>query len=85
MSLKHDDVFQRESSKLHKQLDEVLLKLEPLEKQTVEYEQMKTELEKTKVCVQTPSFFTISRIQNFSNCYQDQWNALIVFTNFTTY
>ncbi|XP_016107154.1 little elongation complex subunit 1 isoform X1 [Sinocyclocheilus grahami] len=38
---------QRESSKLHKQLDEVLLKLEPLEKQTVEYEQMKTELEKT--------------------------------------
>ncbi|XP_050988350.1 little elongation complex subunit 1 [Labeo rohita] len=39
---------QRESSKLHKQLDEVLLKLEPLEKQTVEYEQMKTELEKTK-------------------------------------
>ncbi|XP_043117886.1 little elongation complex subunit 1 [Puntigrus tetrazona] len=40
---------QRESSKLHKQLDEVLLKLEPLEKQTVEYEQMKTELEKTKV------------------------------------
>lgn len=49
MSLKHDDVFQRESSKLHKQLDEVLLKLEPLEKQTVEYEQMKTELEKTKV------------------------------------
>ncbi|XP_073703557.1 little elongation complex subunit 1 [Garra rufa] len=39
---------QREGSKLHKQLDEVLLKLEPLEKQTVEYEQMKTELEKTK-------------------------------------
>ncbi|XP_052000045.1 little elongation complex subunit 1 [Xyrauchen texanus] len=39
---------QRESSKLHRQLDEVLLKLEPLEKQTVEYEQIKTELEKTK-------------------------------------
>ncbi|KAK7157288.1 hypothetical protein R3I93_008690 [Phoxinus phoxinus] len=39
---------QRESSKLHRQLDEVLLKLEPLEKQTVEYEQMKTELEKIK-------------------------------------
>ncbi|XP_067256950.1 little elongation complex subunit 1 [Chanodichthys erythropterus] len=39
---------QRESSKLHRQLDEVLLKLEPLEKQTVEYEQMKTELEKVK-------------------------------------
>uniref|UniRef100_A0A8C2IJG0 KIAA0947-like (H. sapiens) n=1 Tax=Cyprinus carpio TaxID=7962 RepID=A0A8C2IJG0_CYPCA len=39
---------EKESSKLHKQLDEVLLKLEPLEKQTVEYEQMKTELEKTK-------------------------------------
>uniref|UniRef100_A0A671RLP1 Little elongation complex subunit 1-like n=1 Tax=Sinocyclocheilus anshuiensis TaxID=1608454 RepID=A0A671RLP1_9TELE len=48
MSLKRHDVFQRESSKLHKQLDEVLLKFEPLEKQTVEYEQMKTELEKTK-------------------------------------
>ncbi|XP_026140619.1 little elongation complex subunit 1 [Carassius auratus] len=42
---------QRESSKLHKQLDEVLLKLEPLEKQTVEYEQMKTELEKTKTAL----------------------------------
>ncbi|XP_067305330.1 little elongation complex subunit 1 isoform X2 [Pseudorasbora parva] len=39
---------QRESSKLHRQLDEVLLKLEPLEKQTGEYEQMKTELEKIK-------------------------------------
>lgn len=39
---------QRESSKLHRQLDEVLLKLEPLEKQTVAYEQMKTELEKIK-------------------------------------
>lgn len=55
-SLKHDDVFQRESSKLHKQLDEVLLKLEPLEKQTVEYEQMKTELEKTKVVFKHPNF-----------------------------
>ncbi|NP_001030137.2 little elongation complex subunit 1 [Danio rerio] len=39
---------QRESSTLHRQLDEVLLKLEPLEKQTVKYEQMKTELENTK-------------------------------------
>lgn len=39
---------QRESSKLHRQLDEVLLKLEPLEKQTAEYEHIKTELEKTK-------------------------------------
>ncbi|XP_051721263.1 little elongation complex subunit 1 isoform X2 [Ctenopharyngodon idella] len=39
---------QRESSKLHRQLDEVLLKLEPLEKQTVQYEQMKTELENVK-------------------------------------
>ncbi|XP_051574122.1 LOW QUALITY PROTEIN: little elongation complex subunit 1-like [Myxocyprinus asiaticus] len=39
---------QRESSKLHTQLDEVMLKIEPLEKQTLEYEQIKTELEKTK-------------------------------------
>ncbi|XP_073667776.1 little elongation complex subunit 1 isoform X2 [Paramisgurnus dabryanus] len=39
---------QRESSKLHRQLDDVLLKLEPLEKQTAEYEHTKTELEKTK-------------------------------------
>ncbi|XP_055065422.2 little elongation complex subunit 1 isoform X1 [Misgurnus anguillicaudatus] len=39
---------QRESSKLHRQLDEVLMKLEPLEKQTAEYEHTKTELEKTK-------------------------------------
>ncbi|XP_056331192.1 little elongation complex subunit 1 [Danio aesculapii] len=39
---------QRESSTLHRQLDEVLLKLEPLEKQTVKYEQIKTELENTK-------------------------------------
>jgi len=53
-------VFHRESSKLHRQLDEVLLKLEPLEKQTVEYEQMKTELEKIKVCVQTPECLTIT-------------------------
>ncbi|KAL1259062.1 hypothetical protein QQF64_009639 [Cirrhinus molitorella] len=48
VTLKQKVVDTEESSKLHKQLDEVLLKLEPLEKQTVEYEQMKTELEKTK-------------------------------------
>ncbi|XP_042596442.1 little elongation complex subunit 1 isoform X2 [Cyprinus carpio] len=48
LTLKQKIVDTEESSKLHKQLDEVLLKLEPLEKQTVEYEQMKTELEKTK-------------------------------------
>uniref|UniRef100_A0A673JPD1 KIAA0947-like (H. sapiens) n=1 Tax=Sinocyclocheilus rhinocerous TaxID=307959 RepID=A0A673JPD1_9TELE len=58
--------FQRESSKLHKQLDEVLLKLEHLEKQTVEYEQMKTELEKTKVCVKHPNFLP-SLEQNLEN------------------
>ncbi|ROL42075.1 Little elongation complex subunit 1 [Anabarilius grahami] len=48
LTLKQKIVDTEESSKLHRQLDEVLLKLEPLEKQTVEYEQMKTELEKVK-------------------------------------
>lgn len=39
----------RESAKLHEELDEVLLKLGPLEKQTAEYEVIRAELEETKV------------------------------------
>ncbi|XP_053351179.1 little elongation complex subunit 1 [Clarias gariepinus] len=38
---------QRESTKLHKELDEVLLKLGPLEKQTAEYEAVRAELQET--------------------------------------
>ncbi|MCI4374224.1 hypothetical protein PGIGA_G00003780 [Pangasianodon gigas] len=38
---------QRESTELHKELDEVLLKLGPLEKQTAEYEAVRAELEET--------------------------------------
>ncbi|XP_057195947.1 little elongation complex subunit 1 isoform X2 [Triplophysa rosa] len=48
LTLKQKVIDTEESSKLHRQLDEVLLKLEPLEKQTAEYEHIKTELEKTK-------------------------------------
>ncbi|XP_030639092.1 little elongation complex subunit 1 [Chanos chanos] len=44
---------QRESSKLHKQLDEVLLKLSPLEKQNAEFEATKAELESTKAALKT--------------------------------
>lgn len=42
---------QRERTKLHKELDEVLLKLGPLEKQTVEYEAVKAELKETTVAL----------------------------------
>ncbi|XP_058251745.1 little elongation complex subunit 1 [Hemibagrus wyckioides] len=42
---------QRESAKLHKELDEVLLKLGPLEKQTAEYEAVRAELEETKAAL----------------------------------
>uniref|UniRef100_A0A671SNQ9 Little elongation complex subunit 1-like n=1 Tax=Sinocyclocheilus anshuiensis TaxID=1608454 RepID=A0A671SNQ9_9TELE len=68
LTLKQKIFDTEESSKLHKQLDEVLLKLEHLEKQTVEYEQMKTELEKTKVCVKHPNFlpFLEFTIQTFN-------------------
>ncbi|XP_046702326.1 little elongation complex subunit 1 [Silurus meridionalis] len=38
---------QRESAKLHQELDEVLLKLGPLEKQTAEYEAARAELQET--------------------------------------
>ncbi|XP_017556346.2 little elongation complex subunit 1 isoform X1 [Pygocentrus nattereri] len=44
---------QRESSKLHKQLDEVLLKLGPLEKQMVDFEAVKVELEEAKAALKT--------------------------------
>ncbi|KAL6489095.1 hypothetical protein MHYP_G00028360 [Metynnis hypsauchen] len=44
---------QRESSKLHKQLDEVLLKLGPLEKQMVDFEAVKVELEEAKAALKS--------------------------------
>lgn len=48
------DVFPfRESTKLHKELDEVLLKLGPLEKQTAEYKAFRAELEETTVTLLT--------------------------------
>lgn len=44
---------QRESSKLHLQLEEVLLKLGPLEKQAVDFEAVKAELEETKAALKS--------------------------------
>ncbi|XP_036446502.1 little elongation complex subunit 1 isoform X2 [Colossoma macropomum] len=44
---------QRESSKLHTQLDEVLLKLGPLEKQIVDFEAVKVELEEAKAALKS--------------------------------
>ncbi|XP_076826684.1 little elongation complex subunit 1 [Brachyhypopomus gauderio] len=44
---------QRESSTLHKQLDEVLQKLGPLEKQTADHEAVKTELAEMKTLVKS--------------------------------
>ncbi|KAK3571646.1 hypothetical protein QTP86_015991 [Hemibagrus guttatus] len=49
---KCDDIlYALESTKLHKELDEVLLKLGPLEKQTAEYEAVRAELEETKAAL----------------------------------
>ncbi|TSL82493.1 Little elongation complex subunit 1 [Bagarius yarrelli] len=48
LTLKQKIIDTEESAELHKELDEVLLKLVPLEKQTAEYEAIKTELEETK-------------------------------------
>ncbi|KAK2855486.1 hypothetical protein Q7C36_007355 [Tachysurus vachellii] len=42
---------EKESAKLHKELDDVLLKLGPLERQTVEYEVVRAELEETKAAL----------------------------------
>lgn len=39
----------RESTKLHRELDELLLKLGPMEKQTAEFEAVRAELEETTV------------------------------------
>ncbi|XP_027017909.2 little elongation complex subunit 1 [Tachysurus fulvidraco] len=42
---------QRESAKLHKELDEVLLKLGPLQRQTTEFEAVRAELQETKAAL----------------------------------
>ncbi|KAK1794804.1 hypothetical protein P4O66_010005 [Electrophorus voltai] len=53
LALKQKIIDTEESSKLHKQLDEVLEKLGPLEKQTADYETVKAELAEMKTAVKS--------------------------------
>ncbi|GAA6089971.1 little elongation complex subunit 1 [Tachysurus ichikawai] len=51
LALKQKIIDTEESAKLHKELDEVLLKLGPLERQTTEYEAVRAELQETKAAL----------------------------------